>query len=96
MALKYKPSINIIYGEWLAKDREHSIKEYVLHHHRTMDSYKAFVNIYSFEELINKINNFENIKIPISNFNKLIDGETPINRGTAYKKYADKIIELSN
>ena len=57
MILSGKPSINFLYGDWVLDSQKIKMKDFILHHLEKLYSYNIIKHVYSFENLINEINN---------------------------------------
>lgn len=91
------PAINMEFGRWETGDKEVDIKDYTLHHLYRIYSYDAIERVRDFGDLISSIRNQLDSKKDRSQQRiSLMEGETPINRGSAASSYASRLLNLSD
>jgi len=94
MVLAGKPSVNFLYGNWLLDNEKIKMQDYVLHHLEKFYDYNIIKHVYNFDELIDVINNFAELKIDKEKKNKFINGEFPLNRGNSAQAYSDCLLSF--
>jgi hypothetical protein len=70
------------------------MQDYVLHHLEKFYDYNIIKHVYNFDELIDVINNFSELKIDKEKKNKFINGEFPLNRGNSAQAYSDCLLSF--
>ncbi len=88
------PALNFIYGRWKLPGEELDIKDYKLHHLEHLYSYGLIKHVYSVEELIKNLKQIKKLRFKGNESKKMLEGEVPLYRGFAAKKYAEYILRL--
>ncbi len=83
MSCLSKPTLNMLYGNWVTSNESMPIKEYGLHHLVELQKYSTITNCLSFDDLVEKLASFDK-ELPISSdIENFILREIGPNRGTA-------------
>jgi hypothetical protein len=78
-----KPTLNMLYGNWVTSNESIPIKEYNLHHLVELQKYSTITNCDSFETLIDEIKAFDSNNIMEEDLTNFIMREIGPNRGKA-------------
>lgn len=95
MSCLHKPTLNMLYGDWVTVNESMPIKEYSLHHLVELQKYSTITNCESFEELIEAIVNFDRDSIMSEDIEAFILREIGPNLGFAGLAAAKRIQSIA-